>query len=261
MATWTITIKLIFNYRIVFKIESQLYIKMASITNNISVWNMNKKELQNELRSYSAKISAPTVGELRERLERLRNKQYIATDFPRGKIPEQYNVEPIVPENGKETFNDDCCICMDEINTDGIKTKCNHGFHNKCLKKWLKNDSRCPLCRYQIGNIVKKQEVARTYIDGIMGDQQQEQPRTQTHSQAYLSDSLLQMISRPQLRRTDTQSRQLMNSMLLNSALERQHNVLREINLAQRDADHNRLLVLSIDLADITRRVRNLTIQ
>nr|AFK42834.1 unknown [Lotus japonicus] len=44
----------------------------------------------------------------------------------------------------------ECVICLSEF-TDGEKVrvlpKCNHGFHVRCIDKWLSSHSSCPKCR------------------------------------------------------------------------------------------------------------------
>lgn len=48
---------------------------------------------------------------------------------------------------------DDCSICYtnyDFINSDPIKLKCEHIFHNQCIKTWLEKSGTCPLCRHNI---------------------------------------------------------------------------------------------------------------
>ena len=44
----------------------------------------------------------------------------------------------------------ECMICLSEF-TKGEKVrilpKCNHGFHVRCIDKWLKENSSCPKCR------------------------------------------------------------------------------------------------------------------
>ena len=42
-----------------------------------------------------------------------------------------------------------CSICLDEeIKTSFTKTKCNHYYHNHCLRKWCKTNNSCPICRF-----------------------------------------------------------------------------------------------------------------
>ena len=217
---------------------------------SMNVYNMSTKALRAEIRTYGGKVSGLQT-ELCKRVKRLRKKEYIASDFPYGKIPLQYQQPALEPMDGKETFNDDCCICMEEIKTDGVKTSCNHGYHKKCLNKWLKEDSRCPMCRQNIGKVEKKQRVAQTYIQGILGV---EEP--------YVSPSILNRVNRPVLVRSDTSSRDMMtdrmNEILLESAIARQSITIGHINRARQHRDQNALVMHSLDLADITRRIQRL---
>lgn len=52
-------------------------------------------------------------------------------------------------KNDKE---DTCSICLDEIkiNKKIYNLSCNHKFHKKCLKNWLKEKFSCPTCRIEI---------------------------------------------------------------------------------------------------------------
>jgi hypothetical protein len=51
--------------------------------------------------------------------------------------------------------DDTCNICLDILNNkedNGIPVslKCNHRFHNNCIKEWLtKKSLKCPMCRYE----------------------------------------------------------------------------------------------------------------
>ena len=56
-------------------------------------------------------------------------------------------------ENDKKNIN--CCICMHDINEKELITelKCNHVFHENCIKTYLDNYShKCPICRISAGN-------------------------------------------------------------------------------------------------------------
>jgi len=48
------------------------------------------------------------------------------------------------------SLDTECMICLSEF-TKGEKVrilpKCNHGFHVRCIDKWLKEHSSCPKCR------------------------------------------------------------------------------------------------------------------
>ncbi|KAG1360811.1 RING-H2 finger protein ATL79-like [Cocos nucifera] len=44
----------------------------------------------------------------------------------------------------------ECAICLAEfVEGDGVKvlTPCNHGFHVRCIERWLAARSSCPTCR------------------------------------------------------------------------------------------------------------------
>jgi hypothetical protein len=47
------------------------------------------------------------------------------------------------------------CMCEFEKQADGtdpvaIRLPCGHEFHGNCIKRWLKNDHRCPICRHEL---------------------------------------------------------------------------------------------------------------
>ena len=46
----------------------------------------------------------------------------------------------------------ECCICCNDYNTDVdvSKLKCNHIFHNTCIKTWLSTSGTCPICRNNV---------------------------------------------------------------------------------------------------------------
>ena len=59
-------------------------------------------------------------------------------------------------------IEDDCSICLCKYKiTDMLTTlPCKHGFHKKCIKKWLSNDehNKCPLCNLDIKAEVNKRK-------------------------------------------------------------------------------------------------------
>lgn len=42
---------------------------------------------------------------------------------------------------------DTCAICLNNIINDIFISKCNHKFHNNCIKEWCKKNNSCPSCR------------------------------------------------------------------------------------------------------------------
>jgi hypothetical protein len=59
-----------------------------------------------------------------------------------------------IKENDEIIINKECCnICFDDYITGQYKRilpSCNHCFHKKCVDKWLKSKSNCPICRNEL---------------------------------------------------------------------------------------------------------------
>jgi hypothetical protein len=48
---------------------------------------------------------------------------------------------------------EDCLICMENYKMNEYKRvlpRCKHYFHKKCIDKWLKKKSSCPICRDEL---------------------------------------------------------------------------------------------------------------
>ncbi|CAD8110569.1 unnamed protein product [Paramecium primaurelia] len=45
-----------------------------------------------------------------------------------------------------------CAICLQELNEKNVIKilKCNHFFHQECIKQWLQLKAECPTCRDQL---------------------------------------------------------------------------------------------------------------
>ncbi len=58
---------------------------------------------------------------------------------------------------------DECVICMNNFNKDDKKIKifsCNkHIYHNDCLELWIKEDLKCPLCKYNLKKEIFKYDL------------------------------------------------------------------------------------------------------
>ncbi|KAF8012963.1 hypothetical protein BT93_I0968 [Corymbia citriodora subsp. variegata] len=58
-----------------------------------------------------------------------------------------------------EKFNiTECAICQESFEEGEeicVLKKCNHGYHENCIRKWLSNwrTLRCPLCRSFVGDL------------------------------------------------------------------------------------------------------------
>ena len=57
-----------------------------------------------------------------------------------------------------------CSICINSFAKDEIikKLPCGHILHRDCVKPWLKVDSRCPVCRFDLlAHFTKKENEER----------------------------------------------------------------------------------------------------
>ena len=59
-----------------------------------------------------------------------------------------------IKENDDLIINKECCnICCEDYIVGQYKRtlpSCNHVFHKKCVDKWLKTKSNCPICRNEL---------------------------------------------------------------------------------------------------------------
>jgi hypothetical protein len=50
-----------------------------------------------------------------------------------------------------------CSICCDNIEEGNVYcTPCGHIYHVECIKNWTKDNSKCPMCRRDIGTVQKE---------------------------------------------------------------------------------------------------------
>lgn len=69
----------------------------------------------------------------------IRNKRF---DIP------YYSIN-INSDNGLE-----CSICLEKFDSNCIALySCDHIYHEKCIREWIKKSRLCPLCRSNIDNI------------------------------------------------------------------------------------------------------------
>jgi hypothetical protein len=53
-------------------------------------------------------------------------------------------------KTSNEILEDNCSICLSKENKEIMILSCNHNFHSECLRQWLKNNKKCPICRIEI---------------------------------------------------------------------------------------------------------------
>ncbi len=44
----------------------------------------------------------------------------------------------------------ECAICLEPIKSNRSVLQCGHVFHSACMKKMIKYNDTCPLCRKQV---------------------------------------------------------------------------------------------------------------
>lgn len=82
-----------------------------------------------------------------------------------------------LPGLGKE-----CVICLCDFSKGErvkILPKCNHGFHVRCIDKWLSSHSSCPTCRNPLSDICQKIVTGGNY-SGTASSQPEEQGPSNT---------------------------------------------------------------------------------
>lgn len=58
---------------------------------------------------------------------------------------------PNLKNKTKTQKMDTCPICLDYF-SDPIVTNCNHKFCSKCIKKWSRKKTTCPICRNELSS-------------------------------------------------------------------------------------------------------------
>lgn len=57
-----------------------------------------------------------------------------------------------MPTLALDLEDSECCICLHTY-VDGVELctlPCNHHFHHRCIRKWLRINATCPLCKFNI---------------------------------------------------------------------------------------------------------------
>ncbi|KAI3499771.1 hypothetical protein L1887_35581 [Cichorium endivia] len=83
-----------------------------------------------------------------------------------------------LPGLGKE-----CVICICDFSTGErvkILPKCNHGFHTRCIDKWLSKHSSCPTCRHSLLDTCQKIVTGGTCSSATSSQPQPQVPSNNT---------------------------------------------------------------------------------
>ncbi|KAK1432347.1 hypothetical protein QVD17_09243 [Tagetes erecta] len=79
-------------------------------------------------------------------------------------------------------LGNECVICLGDFSKGErvkILPKCNHGFHVRCIDKWLGSHSSCPTCRNPLSDICQKIVTGGNY-SGTTSSQPDEQGPSNT---------------------------------------------------------------------------------
>jgi len=65
-------------------------------------------------------------------------------------------MKPVRFSKNNTKLNESCPICLLDYEV-GDKNlmilKCNHVYHNECIRQWLQRDVRCPTCRFNLASL------------------------------------------------------------------------------------------------------------
>lgn len=103
----------------------------------------------------------------------LENNAFFPPNLPMTKCEMKFIKKKVIKRSGSS-----CIVCLDKYQENQIIRilPCNHIFHYKCLKPWLKTSSFCPLCRTnikekiwekfenQLSTVLKKQLSTKKYF-------------------------------------------------------------------------------------------------
>lgn len=52
-----------------------------------------------------------------------------------------------------------CVICLEVLDpTAGFATDCGHRFHRSCMRRWLRRQGSCPICRAEVDRSLVEDE-------------------------------------------------------------------------------------------------------
>lgn len=120
--------------------------------------NLNKENL---LYNYFVEMNEQIMHSLNEDMPNLDNMTYeelLALEEKMGNVKkgfsekEKYNLPVVVYSKKWFKNQDNCVICLNDFQEKEkvMKLGCDHIFHVDCMKDWLENNKKCPLCKKDI---------------------------------------------------------------------------------------------------------------
>lgn len=67
------------------------------------------------------------------------------------KIRKLLSLKPVLKQT-PFSYNESCCICLENNNSSKVVTPCKHLFCNECLGRWLETNNCCPVCKSSFEN-------------------------------------------------------------------------------------------------------------
>jgi hypothetical protein len=64
----------------------------------------------------------------------------------------KHKLEKYIHEFNGDKFENECCICMCDIDAKYAKLPCGHAMHYECVHKWFMEQLVCPVCRHSLEN-------------------------------------------------------------------------------------------------------------
>ena len=143
-------------FREVYKIEEDWSISLMSNGNMVGESYIQHNHTVDELTENNIEIS---IEDLRRVFLEYRNA-YLGTMEDKkvtlDKDEYKQNIKMVrVTKKLKRELDNVCGICLEELKVGNMcaMTKCNHGFHPKCLKRWLTKECvhpKCPMCNKDV---------------------------------------------------------------------------------------------------------------
>ena len=59
---------------------------------------------------------------------------------------------------------DECVICLDDVETEWRDLECHHRYHKQCIENWIVIRATCPLCLKTIKKIEERNTEEVNYI-------------------------------------------------------------------------------------------------
>lgn len=73
---------------------------------------------------------------------------------------------------------EECSICMEKLSETDRPISCGHYMHKDCLKRWLRDNKRCPMCRTVMREVSLTYEATLDLLELLRDCCRPQQPTT-----------------------------------------------------------------------------------